>query len=182
MADPLKELMLSRAQKEQVAEHYREPRKLLDWQAAAPEVTAPPPPAWFLPDPAVVGSPFMARTAKRLLDIDPMVKQKVKRVVAGPVNGVIQDLFRAQIDPAKYEYTNLLGMFDRRNGDVSVNPRLSQYGTIQPETDMRHQLLETLVHELSHAAGHGESGARRGGLIADPEYKLQTSRETVLGR
>lgn len=138
----------------QLQEHYqRAPRPVLPVLKEG-ELPAVRPPAMFQPDPPMAVSPAVARWAKRLIDLDPEMKANVTRIVGGPTTATI-DLFgpdRALKGPAilgGYQGTRSRAL-PQEWGTLSIRPE--RHGS---EADM----VDTLAHELAHAAGHRETGA-----------------------
>ena len=126
--------------------HAGDPR--IPWaRGNMPEVY---PPAVFQPDPLVVGSPELARQAKKLLDLDPRTKAQVNKIVHGPTRGTMQDMVRSKLPIDAFQNTNLLGQYSLRNHDIALSPRLNGG-----------QALSVLAHEIAHAAGHNEAGAEK---------------------
>lgn len=119
-----------------------------------------PPPSSFQPDPLVVGSPELARQAKRMLDLDPRTKSKVSTITQGPTKGTMEDMLEYGLPIDSFKNTSLLGMYDRRNGALGLSPRLS-----------RDALLSVLVHEIAHASGHEELGAEQAENIISAKRK-----------
>jgi hypothetical protein len=130
------------------------------YRAEGTEFDVPPviQPSVFQPDPLVIGSPWLAKLARTIIDLDPVAKESISKVTLGPT--------RASIDETLEQFpsgrlgndgwghlpgNNLLGVYARRvEQDIALNPRLLE------DTD---KLFDVLVHEVAHAAGHDEAGA-----------------------
>lgn len=109
-----------------------------------------PRPSMFQRDPLVVGSPANATMAKNILDLDPKTKSNVSSVTFGPTKGSMDEMVRSNINPGHFEGTSLLGVYGLDNHAIGVQPGMSQK-----------ENLDTLIHEIAHAAGYGESGAQK---------------------
>lgn len=128
---------------------------------STPEV---PRPGIFQPDPFVVGPPEMARAAQRLMDRSPKVKQNVSGIIAGLSSTRMRDMLNQMneaedmgrpaiaVKPEDYRYSNILGEYGLGKAkDISINPRFF----VEDTGD--YDWLDTLKHELAHAAGWEDS-------------------------
>ncbi len=123
-----------------------------DWDSNLPVV---PPPSMFQPDPFVVGSPEESRLAKTLLDLDPTTKQRVKNIHFGPTAASMRQMVRSELPIDRFAGTTLLGIIDQskgHEGEIGINPGLAGMKS-----------LNTMGHEIGHAAGYGEEGAEKAG-------------------
>jgi hypothetical protein len=121
-----------------------------------PDVTPPEPPPLY---PTNV-SPTLAKPLADLLKIYPALSRQLGHVQTGP-DAAFGDLvahqrahpetpFDTPFYPEDFKYTNLLGLTStgtdgRQN--IAINPRL-------PSGPTREDLVPTLGHELTHAAGY----------------------------
>jgi hypothetical protein len=118
----------------------------LDAEVDSPPL--PPQPSMFQQDPTVIGGQYLAQLVRQLVDLDPRVKQRVKRVQFGPTGTTMHDLAVSGLPMDQISGTNMLGGIGP-TGDVALNEDLGL-------DENRGQLLETLAHEFAHAAGYGE--------------------------
>lgn len=118
------------------------------WKRNLPPL--PPPPAWAIPDPPVVGRPEEARAAKALLDLHPVVKSRVRRVIVGPSRGFMELLSPEAL--SRLERSTILGVHYRPTQDIGINP-----GLLGDEALFK----AVLAHELGHAADLSEERIRR---------------------
>ena len=109
-----------------------------------------PPPSSFQPDPLVVGSPELARSAKMVLDLDPWTKQNVSKIVHGPTRATMELMLNDGFSPEAFNGTTLRGAYNVKDHEIAIRPNLRGSDA-----------LGTLVHEIGHAAGYGEEGAVR---------------------
>ena len=134
-------------------------RRRTHYSGADPEV---PPPSMFQPDvPVAASDPELAKMVYRLLNLDPVVKQRVSRVNFGQTRDTIPDLMRIGGDPTDDWRDVLEGMY----GDISGSHEIA----IDPRKTPSRDLLETIAHEILHAGGYGEAGAREGEKTLYPE-------------
>jgi hypothetical protein len=135
-------------QKQAIQDHFREGKSKWDWTFGLknPEV---PHPSMFQADPPVVGDEMLQMLAQRLMDLDPRTKSNISRIVQGPTTGAISQLKKDGVDPLDYTKSNLMGTYNRKGGDISINPGLKNW-----------DVYETLAHEMAHASGHDEGGAQ----------------------
>jgi len=122
----------------------------------------PPSPAMFQPDPVIAGSPEFARMATTLANLDPRIKAGVHRVTQGPGYSGIKALTDMGLSPDWLGPQGLEGAY--AHGDISVKP----WG---PSSDIRDPnstgVLDTLIHEFSHASGKDEESAMAAGGLAE---------------
>jgi hypothetical protein len=119
----------------------------------------PLPPAMFIPDPLISGTPEFSRWAKQLLDLDSQTKDGITGIHMKPNRAIDAVLGEAAFSVEDWPRTGLLGVYDRINHDIAVNPRLAKPNEREDPAYVRQLMLDTLVHELSHAAGHDEETA-----------------------
>ena len=112
-------------------------------------------PAEFLPDPLVIGDQFSSVLARELLNLDPHTKSNVSHIMMGPTRGTMDRVSMDNLPIDSFMNTNLMGLYDKRNKQIAVNPRLEGA-----------DLIRTLIHEIAHAAGWHEVGA------ADAEFEF----------
>ena len=155
-----------------------------------------PRPAAFDPDPQILGGgdPLFARAVRGLMASNPDLKRKVKSIQIG-ANDTVGDEFADQRQRRleKYSYppkinklsyldqlifpqiddypnTNLLGIFSQKAKNISLNPTLSMTAPYSPQENKRGSMLQTLVHELSHAKGEPEIGADAAEMMLGPSH------------
>ena len=110
-------------------------------------------PSMFQPDaPVPTSDPKLATLVYRLLNLDPEVKANVSRVNFGPTAGTMRELIASDNDPSATWRSTLEGKYFPHTREIALNPS---------KTHGR-SLLETIAHEILHAGGYGESGAREG--------------------
>jgi hypothetical protein len=132
---------------EAVQDTFRDGKSKWDWTFGLTNPSVPHP-SMFQADPPVVGDEMLQMLAQRLMDLDPRTKQNISRIVQGPTNGSIQTMRRDGENPLDYDKSRLMGSYDPKQRDISINPSLK--GDV---------LFETLAHEMAHAAGQGEKVA-----------------------
>lgn len=116
-----------------------------------------PHPTMFQPDPLVVGDPWEARIAQKLLDLDPQIKQNVSRVYSGgPSPNTLRSIMGQNFEPREFNNLNLEGAYSPNDKTIDVVPRLGQ-----------HDFIKTLLHEMSHAAGTYDTGRMNAYEITD---------------
>jgi hypothetical protein len=111
---------------------------------AIDEPPSPPHPGIFQADKPITGDPEFARTAERMMDLSPYVKEGVKSIMVGPTNTVIRDLERSGFEPQEFGLTNLAGqtaVSGPHKGEIAINP----------ERALANQ-KGTMVHEFTHVA------------------------------
>ena len=124
-----------------------------------------PRPSMFQPDPLVIGRPEEAQLAKRMIDLDPITKEKVKQIMFGPDKSSMTRMSESKLPIDSYRDTSLLGVTDRESGNISINPGVF----IGSSTD---DATNTLAHEISHRSGY-----------RDPDsYKIGDSMQGFLKR
>ena len=131
----------------------------------------PPPPSGFQRDVPVVGPPWLAQVARRVVDFDPVAKSQIDHIVYGPTAGSMDVLQRSGLPRETTGGTTLHGVYtpyNRPYRDIGLQER-----------DEPTDVVSTLMHEVAHAAGHGELGARRASELADAG--LRTGREPAGG-
>lgn len=87
-----------------------------------------------------------------ILRVAPQMTHALGKVTMGPNMDAIDTLKKSHFHPEDYSRTNLMGITNRNTHDISLNPGLKR-----PELD------SVLVHEMTHAAGHGETQAKEAG-------------------
>jgi hypothetical protein len=123
------------------------------YSAGKPASELPARPSIFQADPFVSGPPELAKLVEQLTRLAPHMKEGLRGVQSGPTPGVMEQMLRRDEPIERYTKASLLGARDPQRGDVSINPR------VLPGGDMDSDFLETVIHELAHAAGQDERGA-----------------------
>jgi hypothetical protein len=128
----------------------------------------PPHPYPFKQEP-FVNNPLVGQMLHRIIRKVPAAANSVGRVTVGPdINTVdrmmppdesqmtmsqkLNKIMGNQITPLDYDKSNLYGTTNTNTGDISINPALTKGAG-------RDLLLQTLSHELTHAAGFGDQTA-----------------------
>lgn len=102
--------------------------------------------------PLVVGKPETARLVESLLNIAPELRGTFRKIQVGPSEDVMPQLINSGFNADEFPITNLLGTTNLKTRNISLNPRL--------EDEKSNQfMIETLLHELTHAGGYGETYA-----------------------
>lgn len=118
--------------------------------------------------PTVVGTD-LGREYDRLQKYNPRINERISRVQAGPgaaVGTAMQGGGPAKLSPEDFGRSNLLGIFLPEKGEININPSLGspehlrRYGKTSTYNE---KLGDVLAHEMTHAAGYGETTAREGG-------------------
>lgn len=105
----------------------------------------------FRPYPNILGGRGLARAVDKALKVAPEMQGSFSKVSYAPTDGVVGEMSRSGIPPIDFPNTNLLGLHDRKDRSIYINPNLkSSLG----------ELDSTLIHEMSHAQGNNETGAR----------------------
>lgn len=125
-----------------------------------------PAPAFRKQTPAVGGE--LSQTMEKFYRIAPELRGRVGKLGFGPNLDVVDEFVESSkdktINPLNYEDTNLLGLANKRTGNVSLNPILSQrvpFGKIDDHIDKqyRNRRDPILGHELAHVMGDDEQAA-----------------------
>lgn len=116
----------------------------------------PPSPAGFQPDPPMVMSPKNARLTKTILDLDPYIKRGVKSIVQGPTSGSMSFMQWKKEPVDTFPMSRLLGVQNPADRSIGINPDIpSGYEVVSPSIRSKGMgFLNTLIHELTHAAGY----------------------------
>ncbi len=117
-----------------------------------------PQPSRFQPDVPVIGSPLFARTARYLMDTDPRGKAHLKRIIQGPTAASMREMQQSGLPREVFKGTNLAGIYAPFDREIGVQPGSSDWES-------------TLIHELAHATGYPEDGARQAETIAAKAQK-----------
>jgi hypothetical protein len=106
---------------------------------------------------------MIARLAKAMLDIDPLVKSKVSSITSGPTAGAMDLLKASGLGYNDFDKSSLLGAYDSGTKQIFLKPGLNELN-----------VGGTLAHELTHAAaGHSEYyPARAEVLWGNPRSRL----------
>lgn len=112
-----------------------------------PEVKHAPP---FRQEPLVIGQPKTAKTVDEILKIAPELRGKSKRILIGPDESAIRILQQEGRSPYSYGNTFLDGTHNRYTGNISVAPN-------QQDNPDNSEMVNTLVHELSHTRGYDDN-------------------------
>lgn len=113
-------------------------------------------PSMFQVDPLVRGEPEFARTAKRIIDMDPRIKAVLSGINQGPTRGSMETMMDSGLPIDKFSGTNLMGIEGPVSGtldprvEIGINPELG------PELK-----LKTLIHEIGHVGGMDEATTRK---------------------
>ena len=133
----------------------------------------PHPESWTAPQIPVMGNPILANLVFLLQQREPGLGRLVSKVQPGPTEGVIRDWTRAKMPIQDFDKYDLLGAFDPKKKDIYIQPgsmlnRTPTPGHHEDDGVDNPSLQQILFHEIAHAKGANETGARRVHRAMDP--------------
>jgi hypothetical protein len=104
----------------------------------------------FEPDPIMPANREHAQAVYDFLRAYPALKDVISKITTGPSIGTMETMVhdsKGRLPIDAFEQTNLMGLFDSQNKEISLNPGLT------PQ-----ELMPTIGHEFAHASGIGSEG------------------------